>query len=355
MVKSSTPTAETIILGALGAILSLGLSAIIANWLSKQFEFLPPQSLLTLGVGLVALLLLGGAFVGVLVGVAHVSEWRSSLASCPHKVLGGQTRKRCPLCVREQEAAEEDLRHQVKRERRRQEIAAAAAHLRNTERKRLAKSLVPSMDELRELTWQQFEDQIASMFERMGYNVEQTPYVKDHGRDAILWKNGGKFLLECKRYADGAVSGRRDLQILHSNIVTDRAVAGFFVTAGGFTKDAVEFACTHCIELIDRTQLARLMLESKAASVDESYRSMCRQCGDVVWHQLRVPRLERCRVGHDVEPTLDRSTVLATAGAAPSCECGAPMRVVHWNKQRFWGCTRYPRCRQTRRFHPMGR
>jgi HJR/Mrr/RecB family endonuclease len=252
---------------------------------------------------------------------------------------------------REREREERKRAIELEREERKRAIEVQASKLRDDERLRLARTLIPNIEELRRLSWQQFEDQVASMFERMGYTVEQTPYVKDHGRDAILSKNGGKFLLECKRYAEGAVSGRRDLQILHSNMITDRAVSGFFITAGNFTKDAIEFARANHIQAVDGPQLLRLMFESKPASGDDSYRTMCGECGLVVLHRLRLPRMERCSRGHDVAPTLDPSAVLTASGAAPICDqCGAPMRLVHWKRRKFWGCTRYPKCRHTRRW-----
>ena len=33
--------------------------------------------------------------------------------------------------------------------------------------------------------------------------------------------------------------------------------------------------------------------------------------------------------------------------------CGAPMRLINGRKGKFWGCTKYPECRQTRPFRPI--
>jgi hypothetical protein len=169
------------------------------------------------------------------------------LVWCPHGVFAGQYGNRCGKCVHEQKEIEEKQRRerellerqqQIERElqERQQRINAAAESLQRDERSRLASSLIPSIEELRSISPQDFDDEIARMFERLGYEVKQTPYVNDHGRDAILVKDGKKFLLECKRYGEGNVSGRRDLQILHSNIIKDRAVAAFFVTTGGLRR-----------------------------------------------------------------------------------------------------------------------
>jgi restriction system protein len=336
--------------GTVVGLIFLGFIATgIGSFLNSKFKFLTGDSVLEFVVGAIVIFIVVGAIVGIAFIWHRLVTWQKSWSRCVHGVFGGKARNLCAKCVSEQNAIDENERRKRELEERRRRIDADASSLRNTERLRLAKSLVPSIEELRQLSWQQFEDQVARIFESMGYSVEQTPYVKDHGRDAILRKNGAKFLLECKRYAEDGVSGRRDLQILHSNMITDGAVSGFFVTAGGFTKDAIEFAKVRSIELIDGHQLVGLMFDSKPASHDDTYSSMCRQCGKVVLHRLRTPRLERCDGNHDVAPTLDIATVLTTANAAPICECGAPMRLVHWKKRRFWGCTRYPQCRYTRR------
>ena len=237
-------------------------------------------------------------------------KWLKELVVCPHGMLAGKYGNRCESCIREQKAIEEKQRRErelLERQQRRQErIKAAAANLQRDERLRLTKSLVPSIKELRSLSWQLFEDEIARMFERLGYEVKQTPYVNDHGRDAILMKNGKKFLLECKRYGEGGSSGRPDLQKFHSAITTDDAVSGFFVTTGQFTNEARKFSAKVPINLIDENQLVRMMFESKpTARDDDSYRSMCHQCEEIVNHRLRAPRSVRCRNGHEIAPTFD--------------------------------------------------
>ena len=196
-------------------------------------------------------------------------------------------------------------------------IDTAATILQAKERSRLAASLVPRIQELRALTPQGFEDEVARMFERLGYAVEQTSYTNDGGRDAILTKNGKKYLVECKRYAEGGQTGRPDLQKFHSAIITDVAISGFFVTAGRFTQEAIAFAKKVSIELVDHGALVRMMLDSKpTAADDDTYQSMCRECEAVVSHRLRTPRTVKCSNGHKVEPTLDLNSILPASGKA---------------------------------------
>jgi ribonuclease HI len=181
------------------------------------------------------------------------------------------------------------------------------------EHARLHPTLALSVDELRAISSTQFEDEIARMFTRLGYEVKQTSYSNDGGRDAIMMKDGNKYLVECKRYAKGGLSGRPALQKFHSAIMTDNATSGFFVTTGGFSDPAVKFATENKIELIDAAALVRLMLESRsnsAAANSAEYSSACHFCGDMVRHSLRAPHSVTCQNGHEVKPSLDIETVL---------------------------------------------
>lgn len=179
------------------------------------------------------------------------------------------------------------------------------------EHARLYSTLAMNIDELRALKSTQFEDEIARMFTRLGYDVTQTPYSNDLGRDAILTKDGRKYLVECKCYAAGGSSGRPPLQKLHSAMVTDEAAGGFFVTTGGFSDPARKFAKKNKIELVDPDTLVRLMLESKPAAANSmKYKSACHHCGELVSHDLRAPVSVKCSNGHEVKPSLDFATVL---------------------------------------------
>jgi restriction endonuclease Mrr len=222
-----------------------------------------------------------GATGRALFEMAKRAAWRV-MPPCPHGTPGGTLQNRCERCIREQKEIEERNRQEREIQERKRELEKREAlihleadRLRECERLRLNKSFILNLDELRQLSPQDFEDEMARMFARMGYEVEQTPYSNDHGRDAILRKDGKKYLLECKRYGEGNPSGRPDLQKFHSPIMTEGAVFGFFVTTGRFTPDAIEFAKTVPIKLIDKNELVRMLFASKpAAANDYPYRSM---------------------------------------------------------------------------------
>jgi hypothetical protein len=116
-----------------------------------------------------------------------------------------QERREWERLGREREERERLERERKERERlERERKERERLEWERIERKRLA--TLSSLQTLRALSPQAFENEVAKMFRRMGYAVEQTPYVNDHGRDAIMTKNGKKIILECKRYADGQTS-----------------------------------------------------------------------------------------------------------------------------------------------------
>jgi hypothetical protein len=224
---------------------------------------------------------------------------------------------------------------------------------------RLKDSHVPKIDELRAVGSKRFEDIMAAMFERLGYQVEQTPYTNDYGRDAIMFRDGMKFLLECKCYAADAFSGREDLQKFHSAIVTDKAVAGFFVTTGRATKGAIEFADRTSIQIISGDSLLQSYLKSVGGvSAPPTYTALCQECGETVTHSLGSRSEVKCSQGHSVAPTISledfstsnpqRKTKPQRDTATPICpRCSSSMRLVKGRRGKFWGCSEYPACRST--------
>jgi HJR/Mrr/RecB family endonuclease len=229
-------------------------------------------------------------------------------------------------------------------EQERKQRNEAADTLRREEAARLAQTLIPSLDELRKLTPQHFEDAVAQMFKRLGYAVQQTPHSNDRGRDGILTKNGEKLLYECKRYGENSVSGRPDLQRFASAITDDDAKSGFFITTGAFSQEAIEYAKGKPIELIGGRQLMQKMFESNEdTSQPYDYKSMCRQCGQIVSHKLRMPEEAKCLNGHIVRPSLTVGHLLVNgSNPPPLCVyCEIPMVRRDGPRGPFWGCQNY--------------
>lgn len=285
--------------------------------------------------------------------VVRFAGWRASREPCPHGIRGAHLRlELCSKCAEAKQRDEFERHKRAEAQAKQARIQSAAKELKASEAARLLKSFVPSLADLRRLSPQRFEDEIASMFERLGYKVKQTPYTNDLGRDAILEKDGKTFLLECKRYGETNRTGRPDLQKFHSAIISDKAVGGFFVTTGTFTAAAKEHATKIGITLVEGAELQRYLIKTKQPSADaEQYWSICTSCGARVAHSIRSPKPVACANGHLVNPVLSMDDLLGhgPAGAAPLCSrCGKPMRLINGKKGRFWGCSQYPRCRSSR-------
>ncbi len=113
----------------------------------------------------------------------------------------------------------------------------------------------------------EFEQFVAFLYWRKGYQVEVTPKTRDGGKDVIAkYELPGAGLIvcyiECKRYAADNHVGAATLRGLVGAISTDKVQKGIVVTSSTFTKDAIEFAKdnSHRIELIDFENLKKLLV-----------------------------------------------------------------------------------------------
>ena len=111
------------------------------------------------------------------------------------------------------------------------------------------------------LTWQQFEDFVAQLFQALGYqNVTVTSRAGDEGKDVKMefpspLGRTGRVYVECKQWENVPV-GRKEVQVLHSAVVADGVDEGIMVTTGRFTNEAVGFAKkVGNIQLIDGKKL----------------------------------------------------------------------------------------------------
>jgi HJR/Mrr/RecB family endonuclease len=105
-----------------------------------------------------------------------------------------------------------------------------------------------------------FEDAIAELFRKLNFKVQQTLYSNDGGKDVIAWKDGRKYVIECKRYSASSVTGRRDLQILLAAMHDEKADGALFITTGKFSSSAIKYAEINKIEVFDRDHLPILDL-----------------------------------------------------------------------------------------------
>jgi len=300
------------------------------------------------------LLFFGAWFGAVAIGAifyAVYQKWKALNSHCPHGVRGAPGNGNCQSCEAQERHAKDLYRRSIEDRDRRRALEDSAAKLKRTELERLAKEYLPSISELRSLSPQRFEDFIAEMFKALGYEVKQTPYSNDAGRDAELRKEGVLRLLECKRYSEDNNVGRPDIQKFHSAIVNAKAAGGYFVTTGYFSRQATEYAKIQQIETINGDELLNYLIEARHDPPgSDSYRSQCRDCSETVLHSVTKPAPVACPNGHTVAPTITfEDIVLRSTGRAEGlCKrCGKSLRVVSGRRGKFLGCSGFPQCRYT--------
>jgi len=88
-----------------------------------------------------------------------------------------------------------------------------------------------------------FEELVAELLGRFGFNVHLTPMTRDGGRDILARKRdtlGSQlYLVECKRYAPQNKVGVSVVRTLFGVLELERANAGVIVTTSRFSDDAV--------------------------------------------------------------------------------------------------------------------
>ena len=263
--------------------------------------------------GFIIVSLIGGG-----VTVAGLRWVKFRRVPCPHRVPGGITSSKCPKCLeyqRQQEAlaarqealaaqrARNRERDRIQQEVQRARIRERAQKLRDEEFQRLADQIRRDYKRLLEITPRDFEILVSSLFRKMGYFVQQTPFTNDRGRDAIARSRGKTYLIECKAYAKDKTVGRPALQKLHSAMTEEAAAGGFCVTTGKFANTAEEFAQGKNIELVDGQGLVELMRRYMPYDTEQAdvFKEMCEDCGGIVERRLSRPmEIVRCAHGHEV-------------------------------------------------------
>jgi hypothetical protein len=109
-----------------------------------------------------------------------------------------------------------------------------------------------SYTELLALTSREFEELIAGVWTRFGYQVELTARTKDGGRDIIAVRKAEaetRFLIECKRYSPENKVGVSLVRALYGVKVDEKATKAILATTSTFTTGAKRFFDAHRWEL----------------------------------------------------------------------------------------------------------
>lgn len=172
-----------------------------------------------------------------------------------------------------------------------------------------------SIQQICNLTWQQFEFYVGQTYREKGYFVVETPEGPDDGVDLILRKDGEKTFVQCKHWKLHRVGVEKVRELLGS-MVAGGADHGVFVTTGNYTQPAMSFGAEHGIQMIDGAMLEKLI--NPAAPTEH--------------------------VPYPIQS--NKETILC-----PSCEAPMVKRLAQRGQNKgcyFWGCPNFPACKGTR-------
>jgi restriction system protein len=194
--------------------------------------------------------------------------------------------------------------------------ALAALHQRRAQR---LFDQQTGLESIRRLTWRDFERVVAEAYRRRGYSVtENGGGGADGGVDLVLSKEGN-FLVQCKQWQALRV-GVKEVRELLGILTAEKATGAILITSGLFTEEARAFAAGKPLELIDGTALLTLVDATQGGASPRA-------------SQTPLPR--PTRPGTLACPRCGEAMVLRTAQQGPRAG------------SRFWGCSKYPRCRGT--------
>lgn len=207
----------------------------------------------------------------------------------------------------------------------------------------------------------EFENSVANIYKALGYKTQVTSKSNDGGKDIIMYKEGKKYLVECKKYSKDNLVTRPELQKFMAAIYQEKAIKGYFVTTSDYTSTGYAYPkdVNEKIELINGEGLVKLFYSafpSKSKSI--SYHMICIKCGESV--EFKYPgKLESvCSNEHTVISNIEdiikekesSSKGPKKSSSSPLCpKCNSKMRKI-WskvNKEHFWGCNNYPICKKT--------
>ncbi|HWR50753.1 MAG TPA: restriction endonuclease [Bryobacteraceae bacterium] len=97
-------------------------------------------------------------------------------------------------------------------------------------------------EEIFHLDGRQFEELVAELLTRQGFEVRLTPATRDGGKDLYALKKTGLgtvlYVAECKKYAPHRRVGIEVVQRLYGVVQAEKLTGGLVVTTSGFSRDA---------------------------------------------------------------------------------------------------------------------
>jgi HJR/Mrr/RecB family endonuclease len=106
---------------------------------------------------------------------------------------------------------------------------------------KLVEYFVRHPTELKKMDRRRFEELVAEIWRRFGYDVELTKQTRDGGKDIIAIRRAEvdvRYLIECKRPDEGTTIGVRPVRELLGVKTDERATKAILVTTAQFSDDA---------------------------------------------------------------------------------------------------------------------
>ncbi len=119
------------------------------------------------------------------------------------------------------------------------------------------------------MPWSDFEFLLLTLFSRQRYMVEVRPGVALHKNiDMIIYKEGRKVLVQGQRHSP--IVDLPQLLNFYRSMLAEEADEGIFVTIGVYAEEAIDFAGTKPISLIDGEKLLELIKRTAGAKVSRA-------------------------------------------------------------------------------------
>ena len=179
---------------------------------------------------------------------------------------------------------------------------------------------------LNDIEWKRFETLCAAAIRELGLDPKETQYGADGGIDVVVFKEGVEGpvgIVQCKA-GDDRVIGVKPVRELLGVMAHGNYKQGMFMTTGGYSQDAIEFAKGKI------TLVTGEMLINKINSMPQD--KLQRLLNVAFEGDYTTPTCPKC----GVKMVLRQASSGKNAGSS------------------FWGCVHYPRCRQTLVFKDAG-
>lgn len=114
---------------------------------------------------------------------------------------------------------------------------------------------------LQKLSGAEFEEYVANVFRKKGYQVEITNISGDHGIDLLMQKGKEKIAVQCKRWSDPV--GEGVVRDFYGSLLHQGAKLGCIIATTTYSDHAKEFAQGKPIKLIDFDGFIRIVLDKQ--------------------------------------------------------------------------------------------